>query len=239
VFEADPNLQDQDGQTALMRATSQGQTETVKELINFGADLNLQDQRGDTAVIIATQIPRPDVLQELVNAGADLNLQNDEGLTALMISARGWGKELTDTLLKGAEINIQESTRGWSALFFCVESGNIAATQSLLKAGANTHLRDKNGLTVLEVATATAKKYADASHACHHMHHRLVTMCTDLRTIAQEHSTNPISRMTFQTLRNRVGVLLHRLERLLTSSGKKVQLNVKDKTQIDEDTKKR
>jgi hypothetical protein len=211
---ADPNVQDQDGQTALMEAAGRGKSDVVVELLKAG-------------------------LQELVNAGADLNLQNDEGLTALMISARGWGKELTDTLLKGAEINIQESTRGWSALFFCVESGNIAATQSLLKAGANTHLRDKNGLTVLEVATATAKKYADASHACHHMHHRLVTMCTDLRTIAQEHSTNPISRMTFQTLRNRVGVLLHRLERLLTSSGKKVQLNVKDKTQIDEDTKKR
>ena len=85
-----------------------------------------------------------------------------------MISARGWGKTLTDILLKGAEINInfQESVRkwhpdyqqnldsfiifgfvlqrqGWSALFFCAESGNVATAQSLLKAGAHAHLKDK------------------------------------------------------------------------------------------------
>jgi ankyrin repeat protein len=219
VFEADPNLQDQDGQTALMRATSQGQTETVKELINFGADLNLQDQRGDTAVIIATQIPRPDVLQVLVSAGADLNLQNDEGLTALMISARGWGTELTDILLKGAEIHMnydfRESRRGWSALFFSVESGNIAATQSLLKEDANTQLRDKNGSTVLDVATALAGKYADRSHACHGLHHRLASICSVLRSTTTECPN-------LQTLRNLVRRSRRKVEKVLKPSEKKL-----------------
>ena len=32
---------------------------------------------------------------------------------------------------------------GWSALFFSAEAGHTATTQSLLRAGANAHLRDK------------------------------------------------------------------------------------------------
>ena len=34
-------------------------------------------------------------------------------------------------------------TTGWSALFFSAEKGDVATTQSLLKAGANAQLRDK------------------------------------------------------------------------------------------------
>ena len=34
-------------------------------------------------------------------------------------------------------------TTGWSALFISAERGDVTTTQSLLKAGANPHLRDK------------------------------------------------------------------------------------------------
>ena len=32
---------------------------------------------------------------------------------------------------------------GWSSLFFSAEAGHVATTQSLLRAGANPHLKDK------------------------------------------------------------------------------------------------
>jgi hypothetical protein len=191
---ADPNVQDQDGQTALMEAAGRGKSDVVVELLKAG-------------------------LQVLVSAGADLNLQNDEGLTALMISARGWGTELTDILLKGAEIHMnydfRESRRGWSALFFSVESGNIAATQSLLKEDANTQLRDKNGSTVLDVATALAGKYADRSHACHGLHHRLASICSVLRSTTTECPN-------LQTLRNLVRRSRRKVEKVLKPSEKKL-----------------
>ena len=34
-------------------------------------------------------------------------------------------------------------TTGWSALFFSAEMGDVTTAQSLLKAGANPHLKDK------------------------------------------------------------------------------------------------
>ena len=33
--------------------------------------------------------------------------------------------------------------KGWSSLFFSAEAGHVATTQSLLRAGANPHLKDK------------------------------------------------------------------------------------------------
>ena len=81
-----------------------------------------------------------------------------------MISARSGRTEVTDILLTGEIIDpdIQENVRlqttsltigyihvpspqntGWSALFFSAERGDVTTTKSLLKAGANTHLKDK------------------------------------------------------------------------------------------------
>ena len=80
-----------------------------------------------------------------------------------MISARSGETELTDILLTGENIDpdIQENVRlqttsgntifislppsqntGWSALFFSAERGDVTTTKSLIKAGANPHLRD-------------------------------------------------------------------------------------------------
>ncbi|CAI8031939.1 Putative ankyrin repeat protein MM_0045 [Geodia barretti] len=94
-------------------------------------------------------------LRELVRAGSDLNLQNQEGLTPLMIAARsGRTADITKIVLEGEHINldIQEKRTGWSALHFSAERGNAATTEALLKAGANPHLKDKYGVTAMELA---------------------------------------------------------------------------------------
>ncbi|CAI8031933.1 Putative ankyrin repeat protein MM_0045 [Geodia barretti] len=94
-------------------------------------------------------------LRELVRAGSDLNLQNQEGLTPLMIAARsGRTADITKIVLEGEHINldIQEKRTGWSALHFSAERGNAATTEALLKAGANPHLKDKDGDSALTLA---------------------------------------------------------------------------------------
>ncbi|CAI8031937.1 Putative ankyrin repeat protein MM_0045 [Geodia barretti] len=99
-------------------------------------------------------------LRELVRAGSDLNLQNQEGLTPLMIAARsGRTADITKIVLEGEHINldIQEKRTGWSALHFSAERGNAATTEALLKAGANPHLKDKNGATAMEITEQRAQ----------------------------------------------------------------------------------
>ena len=49
------DLQDQDGDTALMVAVFNGRPKVVEQLIENGASLDLQNQYGDTALTIAIQ----------------------------------------------------------------------------------------------------------------------------------------------------------------------------------------
>ncbi|HJM68952.1 MAG TPA: ankyrin repeat domain-containing protein, partial [Candidatus Babeliales bacterium] len=52
---ADLNIQDNNGNTALIKAAENGHLETVKELIAAKADLNIQDNNGNTALIKAAE----------------------------------------------------------------------------------------------------------------------------------------------------------------------------------------
>ncbi|CAI8027551.1 Putative ankyrin repeat protein MM_0045 [Geodia barretti] len=72
-----------------------------------------------------------------------------------MISSRPGTTDLTETLLAGKGISLDAQTdNGWSALFFAVDKGDVASAELLLRAGADPHLNDTNGLTVLDVAIA-------------------------------------------------------------------------------------
>ncbi|CAI8005187.1 Putative ankyrin repeat protein MM_0045, partial [Geodia barretti] len=109
---------------------------------------------------MAVERYEPATLRELVRAGSDLNLQNQEGLTPLMIAVRSGRTDITNILLEGEHVNldIQEKSTGWSALHFSAERGDSATTEALLKAGANPHVKDKNGLTALEIAQVKVTK---------------------------------------------------------------------------------
>merc|ERR1711865_822048 len=50
---ADPNLQDEDGNTALIGAASRGHPEVCAQLLQANADPDLKTQRGDTALMRA------------------------------------------------------------------------------------------------------------------------------------------------------------------------------------------
>ncbi|CAI8056685.1 Putative ankyrin repeat protein MM_0045 [Geodia barretti] len=154
------DIQDERGDSLLMKAASESRTEVVSLLLKVGANIDLQNERGDSAVILATVKFHLSVLKVLVRAGADLNLQNQEMLTALMISSTSARTDLSETLLSGPNIclDIQSTNNGWSALFFAANEGDLATTKLLLKGGADPHLRDHNGLTALYFATAGVHK---------------------------------------------------------------------------------
>jgi ankyrin repeat protein len=152
---ANTNLQNKEGDTALMKAAWMGRTEDVSMLVKAGAALDLQNKRGDSALILATTRQHILTVKELFRAGADLNLQNEEELTALMISTISGVTDITKTLLSGENIAIDIQTKnGWSALFFAADEGNVATTKLLLKARADPLLRDNSGLTAVDVASA-------------------------------------------------------------------------------------
>jgi ankyrin repeat protein len=139
-----PNLQNERGMSALMKATSRHKTEAVAMLVRAGANLDLRDKEGNSAVILAVQLRYSDILTELIQAGANPNLQNEAGLTALIIAVRrSWASDLTDTHILLARIdtntNLQDRN-GDTALIEAASRGKSDVVVELLGAGAQVDL---------------------------------------------------------------------------------------------------
>src|SRR4030095_4604745 len=66
---------DEGGNTDLMRAAPNGQSETVKALLLGGADVNAQNHEGRTALMFAIVNLHTSTVQTLLDFGADVNIQ--------------------------------------------------------------------------------------------------------------------------------------------------------------------
>ena len=100
---ADPNIKNEDGETALIIASSLGHYEIVKLLLEAGVDINIQNSYGNTALIratlYATDYEYLGVVELLLNSGADPTIQGQGGDTALAwaeMAGEEW--ELVDLL---------------------------------------------------------------------------------------------------------------------------------------------
>lgn len=74
---------DEDGETALMRASDEGLSGAVQLLIKHGADVNRKDEDGRTPLMFAADEGHTEVVKELISAGADVNARDEDGETAL------------------------------------------------------------------------------------------------------------------------------------------------------------
>jgi ankyrin repeat protein len=90
---ANPNIQNDNGDTALMIASSKLVLHTnfipvMNALIAGGANLNIQNINGITALMAAVEIGDVEYVRVLLRAGADVNLRDEDGDTAEMIAVR-------------------------------------------------------------------------------------------------------------------------------------------------------
>ncbi|KAL5502811.1 hypothetical protein EMCRGX_G009644 [Ephydatia muelleri] len=77
----------QDGETALMRASSEGHDEFVKLLLEKGASADLSDKDGNTALHLAAKNGHGPCVELLLSApGIDVNRVNHEGQIPLMLT---------------------------------------------------------------------------------------------------------------------------------------------------------
>ncbi len=155
---ANPNLQDNDGWTALMTASRFSNTESsieiVELLLKYGANPNLQDNDGWTALILASRFSNEEssieTVEILLKNGANPNLQDNDGWSALMLASRYSYEESSietvELLLKnGANPNLQDAD-GCTALMMASRNSNtdssIETVRLLLKYGANFDYKD-------------------------------------------------------------------------------------------------
>jgi ankyrin repeat protein len=104
------------GNSALMKAVREANTDVAKELLERGVDLEIQNIDGNTALWNACFGECDLCVALLVQAGINLDNQNDNGVTALMYCASSGKEEMTKLLLQhGADKNL-ENLDGFKAI---------------------------------------------------------------------------------------------------------------------------
>ena len=122
---ADLNIQDNYGETALMRAAWWGYTEIVKLLlIENKADLNITDNYGKTALMKAAYKGQTEIIKLLVANNADLNIKASYGETALIYNVMRGQTEIVKLLIENkADLNITDKDSK-TALMRAAENGH-------------------------------------------------------------------------------------------------------------------
>ncbi len=72
---ADVNVKDKHGQTAIMLASRNGQTDVVQLLVDAHAEFNVTAKYNLSALMLAVINDHDNIVRILVDAGADLNLR--------------------------------------------------------------------------------------------------------------------------------------------------------------------
>ncbi|CAI8021052.1 Putative ankyrin repeat protein MM_0045 [Geodia barretti] len=128
---ANTDLQNKDGDSALMMAAREGRTEVVSLLLEAGANTDLQNKDGYSALMIAASSCSKTVPM-LVKAGAALDLQNKEGDTAVIMATLRYHLPVSKELVRaGADLNLQNQ-EGLTALMISSRSGRTDLTEILL-----------------------------------------------------------------------------------------------------------
>jgi len=149
-----------DDATNLLKASWDGETETVVMLLEKGTDVNDADIDGMTALMMASENGHKDVVEILLKEeGINVNLWNNEGETALILASEYGHTEIVKMLLNaGAHVNMveendenmmdmdeDEDQDAKTALMMASEFGHTEIVKILLKAGADVNAVANDG----------------------------------------------------------------------------------------------
>jgi len=161
------DARDSRGETALMRAASEGQWwEGVAELLLAkGAEVDAMDERGETALMKAVEAGERDTTWLLVaNGHADVNAMDGWGETALMKAARRelWREAYAELSMANmanehADANAKACISGGTTIDIATYKGNGAIVDILCAGGANVNARNGKGETALMMAVVQRK----------------------------------------------------------------------------------
>lgn len=96
--------------SALMYASSYGDLEICKILIDRGANINNLSNDGNTALLYASKNGNPDIVKLLLNQGININIQNKYGISSLMRAVNYGNTEVVKLLLEsGANLDLKDN----------------------------------------------------------------------------------------------------------------------------------
>lgn len=140
----DPDTVDAQGNSLLILAAREGYADTVASLLQYRPKLGWRNLAGDSALMLAVLKGHEKVVDLLLEAGAPLE---HDGWAPLHYAAFEGRLAILDKLLaRGAKIDALTPNRA-TALMLAARNGHIDAVRRLLRAGADTALKNDRGLT--------------------------------------------------------------------------------------------
>ena len=145
IKQADVNVPQGDGNTALHWAAYRGDIEMTRVLIQARANVKPRTRlAGMTPLHLAASSGNAAIIDLLVKAGADPDAANDNGTTALMLAAASGKPEAVQTLLdRGANPNARDFTNGQTAVMFAAALDRGPAIALLAARGADLTVATK------------------------------------------------------------------------------------------------
>jgi len=147
---------------ALLQSVWDGDLAKVELLVKKGASVNsVEPKKKRTPLMLATAKKNLEVVEYLTKKGADVNARDSDGQTALMYACRQHLKAEPENsiaiflLNHGAEVNLQSTKKGFTALMLAAGAGNVELVQKLLEKGADPAIRDNFGVTAAAAAQKT------------------------------------------------------------------------------------
>ncbi len=142
-----------DGTTALMLASAEGQAEVVKFLIENGANINASKRYGYTPLMLAIKKNQAAIVQLLIENGADIHAKNELDETPLLIAVENCNEAIARRLIdQGADMR-HRTIIGQEALQIAATRGCTEVVRVLLEKGVDINdSYDKSQTTALMTA---------------------------------------------------------------------------------------
>ena len=138
--QADPNVAEPDGTTALHWAVQYDDLDLAEQLVEAGAHVTTANRYGLTPLYLAAVNGSAQMIELLLDSGAEADEIGTEGETVLMTAARTGSVEAAAALLEhGAEVDAREGWHGQTALMWAAAQSHPEMLAALLAAGADVN----------------------------------------------------------------------------------------------------
>lgn len=155
--------EDRDDRTTYLHyALDNDQAEMASYIIEQGVDVNVQDEDGQTALHYVMQMDEDDVsletrmqlIDQILAKGGSINIVDEDGKT-IMDYVDDLDQEEQEPMRQF--LASRNGMTGADTLFAAIANGNLDATATLLKAGVDKDIRDKEGFGAMHYAGMCTK----------------------------------------------------------------------------------
>ena len=150
---ANPDVQDNNGATALHAGSEMGHHQCVDLLLQAKANPDIQANNGATALYIGSQNGHHQCVDLLLQANSNPDIQANNDATALYIGSQNGHHQCVDLLLQAKANPDIQANDGATALHAGSEMGHHQCVDLLLQAKANPDILANNDATALYIGS--------------------------------------------------------------------------------------